>query len=58
MVNYEYVYTSPDRPNIFAEVHQHSDIETDMKPVLSSLREHQNRAPRVAAAQCVPICVV
>ena len=47
MVDYEYVYTSPDRPNIYYEVHQRSDIETDMKPVLSSLKDHQNRAPRV-----------
>ena len=47
MVDYEYVYTSPDQPNIFCAVHQRSDIETDMKRVLSSLRDHQNRAPRV-----------
>ena len=47
MVDYEYVYTSPDQRNIFYEVHQRSDIETDMKLVLSSLRDHQNRAPRV-----------
>ena len=35
MVDYEYVYTSPDRPNIFYDAHQRSDIETDVKPVLS-----------------------
>ena len=58
MVDYKYVYTFPDRPNIFYEVHQCSNIETSMKPVLSSLRDHQNRAPRIAAAQGVPICVV
>lgn len=47
MVDYEYVCTSPDRPNIFYEVHPRTDIETDMQPVLSSLKDYQNRAPRV-----------
>ena len=47
MVRCEFVYTSPDRSNIFYEVHPLSDMETDLQPVLSSLRDAQNRAPRV-----------
>ena len=46
MVHCEFVYTSPDRSNIY-EVHPHSDMETDSQPVLLSLRDAQNRAPRV-----------
>ena len=47
MVHCEFVYTSPDRSNIYYEVHPRSDMETDLLPVLSSVRDYQNKAPRV-----------
>ena len=31
-----FVFTSPDRPNIYYEVHPRSDIETDMEPFVRS----------------------
>lgn len=42
----EFVYTSPDRPNIFYKVRVRTDIETDLQP-LQSLRKLANRAPHV-----------
>ena len=47
MVDCEFIWKSPDRPNIFYEVHPRSDIETDLQPVLSSLKEYQKSAPQV-----------
>ena len=41
------VSTSPERPNIFYEVHTRSDVETDMEHVVASLKKHKNLAPRV-----------
>ena len=41
------MYTSPDRPNIFYEVRPRTDMETDLEPLLQSLRQLANRAPRV-----------
>lgn len=34
-----FVSASPDRPNIYYEVHRHNDIATDLLPVLTSLKE-------------------
>ena len=41
------VSTSPDRPNIYYEVHSRTDIESDMVDIVSSLRQHKNTTPRV-----------
>ena len=41
------VFTSPDRPNIFYEVHVCTDIDSDMKFIVTSLKQFKNRAPRV-----------
>ena len=46
MVGCECVSTSPDRCNIFYEVRVRTDIETDMEPLLHSLKEYKNGAPR------------
>ena len=43
----EFVSTSPDRSNIFYEVLPRADVETDLQPVLKSLQEYKNQAPRV-----------
>ena len=43
----EFVYTSPDRANIFYEVRPRTDIETDVQHLVQSLRELANKAPRV-----------
>ncbi len=43
----EFVSTSPDRHNIFYDVRPRFEIETDMEPVLSGLKEKKNQAPRV-----------
>ena len=43
----EFVYTSPDRPNIFYEVQPCTDIETDVQHFVQSLRELANKAPCV-----------
>ena len=42
-----FVFTSPDRPNIFYEAHTRTDIDIDMDPFVSSLKELRNKAPRV-----------
>lgn len=47
MVDCAFISTSPDRPNIFYEVRQRTDIDTDMKELLESLQEHKSLAPRV-----------
>ncbi len=47
MVGCEFVSISPDRPNIFYEVHVRTDIETDMQPLLDSLKNHKANTPRV-----------
>ena len=43
----EFVYTSPDRPNIFYEVQPRTDIETDVQHLVQSLCELANKAPCV-----------
>ena len=47
MVECEFVCTSPDRPNIFYEVHPRVDIDTDMVSVVQSLKDLRSKAPRV-----------
>ena len=41
------VTASPDRPNIYYEVKQRTDIDTDFLPLITTLREKSVRAPRV-----------
>lgn len=43
----EVVSTSPDRPNIYYGVKPRTDITSDMSSLLSSLKEHKNKTPRV-----------
>lgn len=38
MYDSEFVFTSPDRPNIFYEVRPRTDIDYDMKPFVCSLK--------------------
>ena len=47
MIDCEFVSTSPDRPNIFYEVHPRTDVDIDLKFVVNSLREQKVNAPRV-----------
>ena len=47
MTNYEFVCTSPGRPNIFYEVRPRTIIDDDMKDVVESLKRFKNCAPRV-----------
>ena len=47
MVDGEFISTSPDRPNIYYEVRPRTEIDTDMKTIICSLKEHKNKAPRV-----------
>ena len=47
MTDCKVVQTSPDRPNIYYDVHRKTDIETDMECLVSSLKELQNKASRV-----------
>ena len=42
-----FVSVSPDRPNIFYEVRRRGDIETDLLPVLNTLKESKCCSPRV-----------
>ena len=45
--NCKTVTTSPDRPNIYDEVHAHTDMETDLNGVVVSLKQLKNMAPRI-----------
>ena len=47
MSNCDFVFTSPDRPNIYYEVCRRTDIDTDMGPFVQSLKEEGVKAPRV-----------
>ena len=47
MANCEFVSTSPDRPNIVYEVHRCMDFDTGLNPVICSLKEKKQMAPRV-----------
>lgn len=47
MSNCEFVSASPNRPNIYYEVLQRTDIDADLKSVVDSLREFGIRAPRL-----------
>ena len=39
MLECEFVTTSPNRPNIFYEVHSRTDVETDLKFAIDSLMQ-------------------
>lgn len=43
----QFIYTSPDRSNIFYCVKQRSDIETDFTHIVDSLKANSINAPRV-----------
>ncbi len=43
----EFIYSSPDRPNIFYQVHPRTNIDNDLKSVVLSLKELKNTTPRV-----------
>ena len=47
MVDCDFISTSPDRPNIFYEIHPRTDLDSDMKHLLKSLQDLKNSAPRV-----------
>lgn len=47
MTNCEYVYTSPERPNIYYEVFNRTEIEIDLKYLVDELRLHKITMPRV-----------
>ena len=47
MIDCEFISTSPDRANIFFEVHPRTEIDIDLKPVVCSLVEHKIGAPHV-----------
>ena len=47
MTDYDFISTSPDRPNIFYEVHTRTIIEDDMKDVVESLKTFKKCATRV-----------
>ena len=47
MTNYEYVYTSPERSNIYYEVCNHIDVETDLKYLVDELCLNKIGMPRV-----------
>ena len=47
MIGCDKVTASPDRPNIYYEVKQRTDIDTDFLPLVTTLKEKPVRAPRV-----------
>ena len=47
MKGYQFVYTSPDHPNIYYDVKERTDIESDLKPLIDSLVTDSNKAKRV-----------
>ena len=46
MEDCEFIYTSPDRPNIFYEVKRRLDIDNDIHHIVHSLKEHLVNTPR------------
>ena len=57
MVDCEFISTSPDRPNIYYEVRPRTEIDTDMKTIICSLKEHKNKAPHVVVyCRTLDIC--
>lgn len=57
MYDCDFVFTSPDRPNIFYEVRPRTEIELDMKPFVCSLKNHLVRAPRIIVyCQSLNLC--
>ena len=47
MTNCEYVYTSPERPNIYYEVFHRTEIEIDLKYLVDELHLYKIAMPRV-----------
>ena len=47
MVGCDFVFTSPDRENIYYEVKARSDIESDMAPYVHSLQLHLVKSPKI-----------
>lgn len=47
MVGCEVVRVSPDRPNMYYEVHPRTGIENDMEHLIKQLKEHGPKANRV-----------
>ena len=43
----EFIFTSPDRSNIFYKVRFHTDIEFDMELFVLSLKTHLVQSPKV-----------
>ena len=41
------MFVTPDRPNIYYEVRQRTDIEADLQPLVHSLLAERNKAKRV-----------
>ena len=53
----EFVYTSPDRPNIRYAVKPRTEIKPDMEPYIRVLKEQQINAPRVVVyCQSLNVC--
>ena len=52
MVDCDFISTSPDRPNIFYEVHPRTELDSDMKQLLKSLPEFKSSAPCVIVYCC------
>ena len=47
MDEYEFVCRSPDRPNNFYSVYPRTDIESDLRSIIDTLKELKNATPRV-----------
>ena len=43
----EFIFASPNRPNIYYEVRKHTTIDVDFKPLVHSLVSDRNKAPQV-----------
>ena len=43
----EFIFASPDRPNIYYEVRKRTTIDVDFEPLVHSLVSDRNKAPRV-----------
>ena len=47
MSEYKFVWASPERPNTYYEVLPHSDIDSDIKPIVDELRQNKLQISRV-----------